>query len=202
MQLKTTISLITCAFALLPAAGAAAGDFDCSVVYDEFESLMNRQFLETPDRYVQTVPGRVSREQFESVTGAGFRLYPSREGMGIGIMVTNRNVHAKFLFHWSDEVSDGPGHVIIEELVKYGRVEDGYAPQRIGPFRLKPGMAIDIDGGDYVPMEGALLKEDQRVERESGDLLYEAGPDGSAIKSVNGAEVQFPLDTLCRRGSA
>lgn len=192
-----------CACALLAASTAAhAGSFDCSVIYDEFESLMNKQFLMQPDQFVGTLPGRISREQFEGVSDADFHLYPGREGMGIGILTTNKNIHAKFLFHWSQPMIDDTTHVIIDEVVKYGRVEDGYSPSRIGPFRLKPGMSIDIDSASYVPVDGDLIPdEEQEKKRASGDLKYETGPDGVVLESVNDAEVQFPLETMCRQDS-
>lgn len=97
---------------------------------------------------------------------------------------------------------DGGTHVIIDEIVKYGRVADGYAPRRLGPFRLKPGMALDVDSGSYVPMEGDLAAEDpDGRKRESGDLKYEANEGGPVLRSVNGAEVEFPLESMCRGGS-
>lgn len=177
-----------------------AGDFNCSVIYDEFESLMNKRFLVEPSDYVQTLPGRVAKQQFEGVAQAGFQLYPSREGMGVGVLNTNQNIHAKFLFHWSQPMVDGGTHVIIDEFVKYGRVDDGYAPQRLGPFRLKPGMALDVDSGSYVHRERDLAEDDSDSRaRQSGDLKYEVNDGGPVLRSVNGAEVEFPLETLCRR---
>lgn len=197
MQLLKFLIPVLFACAAL-SAPARAGSFNCAVVYDEFESLMNKQFLVQPDKFVATLPGRMSKQQFDGVSNADFHLYPGREGMGIGILTTNLNVHAKFLFHWSQPMSDGTVHVIIDEVVKYGRVQDGYAPSRIGPFRLKPGMSIDIDSGDYVPLPGEFSKpEEQENGAEAGDLRYEVGADGTLLESVNGAEVQFPLETLC-----
>lgn len=185
---------------LLPASGTSrANDFNCAVVYDEFESLMNKDFLVAPSELVQTLPGRVSQEQFEGVADAGFQLYPGREGLGIGVLNTNQNVHAKFLFHWSQPMVDGSRHVIIDEIVKYGRVADGYAPSRVGPFRLKRGMALDVDTGRYVPAEDGLGGEDPDAgPREAGDLKHEAVNGGAVLRSVNGAEVEFPLESMCR----
>lgn len=195
---------LLCALALLlVSARVYAGTFDCSVVYDEFESLMNKQFLINPDKYVQTLPGQISKQQFEGVSNAHFHLYPTRKGLGIGVLTTNLNTHAKFLFHFGQPMADGTVQVIIDQVVKYGRVEDGYAPQRIGPFRLNPGMSIDIDSGKYVPLPGELTNpEDQKNQKKNGDLLYDVGPDGSILKAVNGAAVEFPLDTLCRQDSS
>jgi len=204
MRPTTILARALCAFTLAAASTAVpAGSFNCDVVYDEFESLMNRRFLMQPDQFVRTLPGRISKQQFEGVSNADFHLYPGRDGMGIGILTTNQNIHAKFLFHWSQPMVDDTTHVIIDEVVKYGRVSDGYAPSRIGPFRLKPGMSIDIDTGDYVPVEGGLIEEEELArKRQTGDLMYEAGPDSAVLKSVNGAEVQFPLETMCQSSNA
>lgn len=188
---------------LLSIPAAHAGSFNCAVVYDEFESLMNKRFLTEPDRFVRTLPGRISKQQFDGVSNADFHLYPGREGMGIGVLLTNLNIHAKFLFHWSQPMADGTVHVILDEVVKYGRVADGYAPSRIGPFRLKPGMSIDLDSGNYTPMDSDLLKADSQENKpESADLQYEVGAEGIILKAVNGAQVQFPLETLCQQGTA
>lgn len=204
MRLTRTIISAWCTaiFSAAPGAVAAQG-FNCAVVYDEFESLMNKRFLTNPDQFVRTLPGSISRQQFEDASGAGFLLYPGRQGMGVGILTTNQNIHAKFLFHWSQTMTDGTAHVIIDEVVKYGRVADGYAPSRIGPFRLRPGASVDIDTGEYVESRGFAGQDDDRAEQlDSGDLLYEAGPDGAVLKAVNGAQVQFPLDTMCQPGSS
>lgn len=204
MRFRRILVRILCV-TLLSTAGAAAraGDMNCAVVYDEFESLMNKRFLTDPDQFVRTQPGSISREQFEGVANAGFLLYPARQGMGIGILTTNQNIRAKFLFHWSQPMVDETTHLIIDELVKYGRVADGYAPSRIGPFRLKPGTAIDIDNGVYIPVGAGLQGDDElAAKRETGDLLYETEGDGGVLRAVNGAAVAFPLETLCRPDSA
>lgn len=200
MRLTKYLALVVCGFALLPVPVPVwGGNFDCAVVYDEFESLMNKRFLRAPDRFVRTLPGRISKQQFEGVSNADFHLYPRRDGMGIGILTTNQNIHAKFLFHWSRPMADGTTHVIIDEAVKYGRVADGYAPNRIGPFRLKPGMAIDIDSGSYVPVRVNLLQNEATGNKvETGDLQYQFGAAGPVLESANDARVQFPLETLCR----
>jgi len=201
-RLITTLVLALGAFTLSAAADPArAGNFNCAVVYDEFESLMNRRFLVEPADFVATLPGRISKEQFEGNANAGFHLYPSRKGMGIGIVKTNQNTYAKFLFHWSQPMVDGSFHLIIDEVVRYGRVADGYAPRRSGPFRLKPGMAIDLDSGSYILEQGNLAMEDpDDTDLESGDLKYEAGIEGGerVLKSVNAAQVQFPEETMCQ----
>lgn len=204
MRITGVTTRLVCAFVLAAASTVAWSQaFNCSVVYDEFESLMNKRFLTQPDQFVRTLPGSVSQQQFEDVANAGFVLYPGRKGLGIGILTTSQNIHAKFLFHWSQPMVDGTTHVIIDEVVKYGRVADGYAPDRIGPFRLKPGTSIDIDTGEYVETGGLVNQEDDRARQLStGDLMYESGPEGSVLKAVNGAQVQFPLDTMCQPGSS
>lgn len=97
-------------------------------------------------------------------------------------------------------MTDGSVQVVIDEVVKYGRVSDGYAPTRIGPFRLKPGMSVDLDGGDYVPLPGDLATtQEKKNEPDTGDLQYDGNADGGVLKAVNGAAVAFPLETLCRQ---
>lgn len=202
---RTILHLLCACFAAALPGAPWAGSFNCAVVYDEFESLMNGQFLTDPDQFVSTLPGGISREQFEGVANANFHLYPDRDNMGIGILTTNQNTHAKFLFHWTEPLADGTTHVVIHELVTYGRVADGYAPTRTGPFRLKPGMTLDVDSGGYVPMDDTLLDSSEsgnEANAGSGDLLYEEGEGGTSLKSVNGAQVQFPLETLCQQGSS
>lgn len=203
MRFTGKLTRLLSAFMLAAGTGVAWGQaFNCAVVYDEFESLMNKRFLTQPDQFVRTLPGSISQQQFEDVANAGFVLYPARKGMGIGILTTSQNIHAKFLFHWSQPMVDGTTHVIIDELVKYGRVADGYAPNRIGPFRLRPGTSLDVDTGDYVETGDLVNQEADRAgQRLTGDLLYESGPESSVLKAVNGAQVQFPLDTLCQPGS-
>lgn len=204
MKLTKILALAACGVFFLPVSEPVhAGSFNCSVVYDEFESLMNKRFLQEPGEFVRTLPERISKQQFDGVSNANFQLYPGREGMGIGIVTTNQNIHAKFLFHWSQPMADGTAHVIIDEIVKYGRVADGYAASRIGPFRLKPGMTIDIDSGNYIPLEDDRLQDDtQEKRRTSGDLRYEVGAESAVLKAVNDARVQFPLETMCRQGNA
>lgn len=201
--LTARLVIVLVSVVVAPVSTVNAGSFNCAVVYDEFESLMNKRFLMEPDRFVRTLPGRISKQQFDGVSNADFHLHPGRQGMGIGILLTNLNIHAKFLFHWSQPMADGTVHVIIDEVVKYGRVADGYAPSRVGPFRLKPGMSLDLDSGNYAPMDNELLAADtQEHKRNSADLQYEVGDDGNVLKAVNGAQVQFPLETLCQQGTA
>jgi hypothetical protein len=64
-------------------------------------------------------------------------------------------------------------------------------------------MSIDLDSGNYTPMDSDLLKADSQENKpESADLQYEVGAEGVTLKAVNGAQVQFPLETLCQQGTA
>lgn len=201
MRFTKIFAAVICGICLAPLTVTQAGSFNCAVVYDEFESLMNKRFLQAPGEFVRTLPGRITKQQFDGVSNANFHLYSGREGTGIGVLKTNQNIYAKFLFHWSQPMADGTTHVILDEIVKYGRVADGYAPSRVGPFRLKPGMIIDIDSGNYIPTEADLIPDEEREKkRRSGDLQYEAGDQGTVLKAVNDAEVEFPLETMCQQG--
>ncbi len=48
-------------------AGAFAGTFDCSVIYDEFISLMNKNFIINPAAYTKVQAGRLSRNDYNNL---------------------------------------------------------------------------------------------------------------------------------------
>ncbi len=85
---------------------ALSGYFNCSVIYDEFESLMNKQFLMEPDRFVSTVNQRLSKTEFETLQKGQFLLYEERADMGIAVFRTDENLSGKLLFRWSDPLVD------------------------------------------------------------------------------------------------
>ncbi len=172
------------------AAPAKAGYFDCSVVYDEYENLMNKQFLMEPDRFVATIQERLTKEQFAKINTDRFLLYNGREGLGIAVIVTNRNTHGKMLFTWDKDTADeatAPAF-LIEDTVLFGRVKDGYGPRRLPRVHLNPGLAVDVDTGVI----------DDATEPTT-DVSYIAAEDGIYIQAVNGATLEFPTESLCHK---
>lgn len=183
------------------AAPAAAGYFNCAVIYDEFESLMNGQFLVEPDQFATTLHDRITRNQFENLQKGQFRLYTERSDAGIAVFRTNQNLHGKMLFRWQD-APDQTAHVIIVEAVVFARVADGYGPSVAGPLRVKPGTGVDLDTMSYVSMERDGQRDgDQSVPHTSAsaDLYYGLGADSGepTLAAANGALVYFPVETLC-----
>ncbi len=172
-----------------------AGYFDCSVVYDEFDSLMNNQFLLTPDRYVATASPTLTRSQYENLQKNQFKLHEERRGMGVMVFRTDRNVHGKALYRFATPESGASPDLLLEHVIVYGRAADGYAPRWLPPARVKPGGFVDLDTGDTVnPALGADL-ETQSVPHY--DFYYRAQGDESVIESVAPALLYFPIESLC-----
>jgi len=177
-----------------------AGYFNCSVIYDEFESLMNKQFLQEPDRFVSTVNQRLTRSEFEGLQKGQFTVYQHRAGMGIAVFRTNENLSGKLLFHWSEPLVDGQSHLIIENGVIFSSVRDGYGARRIGPFRVKPGYGLDLDTGQYDTHIGQTQSQTETI---MVDLTHSIDPDSGepAIEAANDALLHFPVETMCNQTS-
>lgn len=172
----------------LSSVNANAGYFDCSVVYDEFDQLMNKQFLIEPDRFVATIRDRLTREQFAKLNLNRFLLHADRKGFGIGIVKTNRNTYGRFLFEWAAPTETDPSlsAFLIEETILFGRVDNGYAPRRLPRIHLNAQFAVDMDNGSVLD-----------VSEPNADVVYLATDDGVYVEAINGAQLQFPTESLC-----
>ncbi|MFC1664280.1 hypothetical protein ACFL17_01445 [Pseudomonadota bacterium] len=162
-----------------------AGYFDCNVIYDEFDSLMNKQFLIDPGRYVQAQKGRMSRTEFFNRQQGRLHLSGDRKKYGVAIIRTNQNIRGKLLFNWNVQEINGIPPIMIQEGILYGRVYDGFAPQRLRPTLIKPTYFIDID-------TGAVTEETKEA-----DIAYKAEDGNYFLEAANGAELSFPVETLC-----
>ncbi len=179
---------------------AAAGYFNCSVIYDEYESLMANQFLVEPDRYIATVPQQMSRSDHEKLQKGIFQLHADRADRGIAVFHTNGNLHGKFLFKWTDPLPEQPPHLLIDYGVVYSRVADGDAPEFFVPLRLKPGAGVDLDVGRAMALDdGGPAVDDQA--RQQLDIIYRIDEQTGEpmIQAVNDASVHFPIESLCHR---
>ena len=188
--------LLTLSICWLPLP-AFSGYFNCSVIYDEFDHLMNKQFLVEPDRFVSTVNQRLSKSEFESLQKGRFLLYEESANMGIAVFRTDENLSGKLLFHWSDPLADGESHLVVEHAVLLSRVQDGLGPRTIGPFRIKPGYGLDLDTGRYDSRIGQT-KEDEK-DRVSVDIRHSIDPETGegVIEAANGALLYFPVESMC-----
>ena len=164
-----------------------AGEFDCRVIYDEFDSLMNKQFLINPSEYVNTVKGRLSRDDYFGKQKGLFLLNEERKDLGIAIIHTNNNTWGKLLYKW-EEPSDGDAPILIlKEVVLYRRVLDGTELRIFKNIIVKSSFTVDLDSGNLGT-------------RESSDLWFE-NVDGKEmyLKAINGASVDFPMESMCKK---
>ena len=129
-------------------APAYAGPFDCGVVYDEFDSFMNKNFLMQPDAYVRTLQGRISRSEYNSKQKGVLLLNASRKGFGVAIVHTNKNTRGKFLFTWSGRGDlRGSPLLILRDVTLFGRVQDGFGRRTYREIRVSSSQTVDLDTG-------------------------------------------------------
>ncbi len=170
-----------------PAQPVQAGPFDCGVVYDEFDSFMNKNFLVRPESYVKTLKGRISRAEALKQSGA-LLLGPGRKGMGVAIVKTNKNATGKFLFSWSGRGDfRGTPLMIVRDVTLYGRVKDGQGRRNTREIRVSAAQSVDLDSGRLSPGENA----DIRYRAVDANSIY--------LEAINGAKLLFPMETLCKR---
>ena len=166
---------------------AAAGPFDCAVVYDEFDSLMNKGFLVKPEAYAKVVKGKLSRADFNARQKGRLLLRPGREGYGVAIVRTNANSWGKFLFTWGGRGdARGTPLLILRDITLFANVEDGRGRRVIREVRISAGLSADLDRGRVDEGEAADIKF-HNVDRQT-----------VTIEAANGATVAFPMETLCR----
>ncbi|MDD9852078.1 MAG: hypothetical protein OXU94_10060 [Gammaproteobacteria bacterium] len=203
--MKKALLLVMVAAAAGLAADARGGYFDCTVVYDEFHSLMNKRFLREPDLYVPVAEERFTRNEFLAAQKGIFSFGPGRPPLGIAVVATNRNTRGKLLLDWEQPEADGVRPLVIAGAVLYGRVDDGYAPRRLAPIRIKPGFALDLDSGRQVEAvrDAAGLPGNAAGGLSAPDPAADVivGMDGANLylRAVNGARLWFPLESMCHR---
>ena len=175
--------------AMIPFAGTTptyAKYFDCSVVYDEYDQLMLGNFLVDPERYVDSLADSITRRQHVQYQLKQFKLRKGREQSGIGVFVTNQNLHGKMLYIWQDNAWEERTPLVIEEIITFGRVSNGYAPVRQRSVYLTPGSAVDLDSATAVEPED-----------ETADLVYEFEGGVYSLRRVEPARVFFPIESMC-----
>ncbi len=163
-----------------------AGNFDCSTIYDEFDSLMYKNFLINPSNYVRTVSDRMSRNQYNSEHKGKLLLSGDNKGWGVAIVHTNRNTWGKLLFTWGAPMSSGYPSLILKEITLFGRVLDGYAPRTTARINIPTSYTVDLDTGRV----GAGADSDIWYHNVDGNTMY--------IEAINGAEIHFPMESMCR----
>lgn len=184
-KFKLTLAAMTLVTGLT--TSVSAGPFDCSVSYDEFDSFMNRNFLIQPEGYVASVQNAITQAQARQ-QGAALMLGPGRKGMGVAIAKTNKNAHGKLLFSWEGRGDlRGTPLLILRDVTLFSKVETGAGRKRYREIRVSASQMIDLDTGRATQGEGA-------------DLRYQA-VDAKTIRleAINGAQLTFPMETLCKQ---
>ncbi|MDH3637035.1 MAG: hypothetical protein OES09_01040 [Gammaproteobacteria bacterium] len=173
-----------------------SGYFDCSVVYDEFDSLMNNQFLIEPGRYVATASQRLTHAQYEELQRDRFKLHEERSGLGVLVFRTGMNVHGKALFRFAPPIDGGTPDLLVEHTIVFARVADGYAPRWLAPLRVKAGGYVDLDSGDT---DNRAPLNSTSAEAARFDLVYHSDPGSGEliIEAVPPAALFFPIESLC-----
>ena len=133
---------------ILSAAEAQYRAVDCSIIYDEYDSLMAAGFLQSPADYVEGYEGWLSQPAFDTLQRGGFLLHPERGESGVIVFRTNHNRHGKLLYHWTDPMVNGRRYLMISETAWYTRVADGAGLELFGRLRANSGRGIDLDTHD------------------------------------------------------
>lgn len=172
---------------LLFAQPAVSGTFDCSVVYDEYDSFMNKNYLIKPDAYVRTLQGKISQAETGNQANA-LLLSPHRLGMGAAVVQTNKNAYGKFLFSWSGRGDlRGTPLLILRDVTTFKNVQDGNGRRAYREIRVSASQMVDLDTGRATQGEGA-------------DIRYNASdPKQIVLEAINGAKISFPMETACRQ---
>jgi hypothetical protein len=153
---------------------------DCNLVYDEYDSLMNKHFLLSPGWYTSVKENRISRAEYNGQQKGKFLLKAENAGYGVAVVHTNNNTWGKLLYTWSA----GGAELIIKEATLYGRVMDGHAPRTLRNIRIPSSWTYDLDTGT-LGGSGA----DIWFNNVDGNLMY--------LSEYNGANLTFPMNTLC-----
>ena len=163
-----------------------ANYFDCSVIIDEFDQLMTSNFLIEPDRYVTIIEQSVTRDQFLQIPNDEFKLRAERENSGIGVVKTNQNTRGKMLFSWQDSSWETKTPFVINELITYGRAQDGHAPIRSNSIYLSHGFAVDLD-------TAAVVEPDNKT----ADLIYVFENGEYSIRAIEPAQLLVLVESMC-----
>jgi len=162
-----------------------AGTFDCSTIYDEFDNLMAKNFLISPQNYVSVQTGKISRADYNGKQKGIFLQKPENAGWGIAIVHTNKNTWGKFMYTWGAPQKNGYPSLIIRNLTLFGRVMDGYAPRSTPLINIPTSYQVDLDTAK-ITTAGA----DIWYHNVDGNTMY--------LEAVNGAELSFPMQSMCK----
>lgn len=158
---------------------------NCDLVYDEFESLMNKEFLLHPEKFVPVKSKKLSRQDYNKLQKNKFLLSRLNKGLGIAVVHTNKNTWGKLLYFWGKPYQNGQPTLIIKKLVLFGRVKDGHKPRVMRNLIIKSSYSLDLDTG--------------KSDRKNADIwFHNVNGKEMYIEAINGATLKFPTRSLCK----
>ena len=175
------VSLYGCLFWALTNVAVAQ---NCDLVYDEYDSLMNKQFLLRPEKFVKVQNNRLSPQDLSKLQKNKFLLSNQHKGLGIAIVQTNKNKYGKLLFSWR-RTKDRGLLLVIKEATLFGRVNDGARPKNLKNINIKSSYTLDLDTG-----KTGGSNADIWFHNVNGKEMY--------IEAINGAKIKFPISSLCK----
>jgi len=181
-----TIALLQFIFIISTAKAQAK---NCDLIYDEFDHLMNKQFLLNPAQYVTSKLVKLSRHEYNTKQKGTFLLSAHRKGLGIAIVHTNSNTRGKLLFTWGKPYKNGQPSLIIKELVLYGRVIDRFKPRVKRNITIASSFTLDLDSDNINNGAKVGKKADIWFHNIDGKTMY--------IEAINGAKLVFPMSSIC-----
>ena len=164
----------------------SVGAVDCGLVDDEFDSLMNRTFLISPEKFSEGYSQKISRKNYNARQKGKFRLWLHRKRLGVGIVKTNRGHYGKFLYTWGESSSGSANpDLLISELTLFSNLEKNNRPRRYRNINIPSSYALDIDTG--------------KIEKGKSSDIWFHNVDGvnMSIEAKNGAKLFFPTTSLC-----
>lgn len=153
---------------------------DCNIIYDEYESLMNKYFLIFPGWYTTVKENRISRDEYNGQQKPRLLLKTANKGHGVAIVHTNNNTWGKLLYTWSSSGKE----LIIKEAIMYGRVMDGGNPRTLRNIRIPSSWSYDLDTGTFNGPDADIW-----FHNVDGKTMY--------MEERNGADLSFPMESLC-----
>lgn len=269
ITLKSALLQIIFVVSSIISTQAIARDFDCSVIYDEYDSLMHKEYLKSPEIYVDVAENEFSDVDFLGKQKGKLTLHPDHNNLGVAIFRTDQQLYGKMLINWmpsadvlsateeqpvntntekpdtdkeeqatgdtaateaesqdslnapsDDQLLEGATvevidanspYLLIQEIILYHRVSDGFAPVRYGPIVIKPGAGFDLDQFDEdnvvintsvdPSLSAAHLKslDADDVNTTVGlDILVSLENGKLTLKSNEPARIKFPISSMCK----
>ena len=183
--------------------------FDCSVIYDEYDSLMYNQYLKSPESYVDGLITLLNQTMYTEHQSGKLKLKDENSGKVIAIFKTNQNLYGKMIFSFTKHASreqikdenqnpDALNTLTIDNITIFQSVNSGYAPTEFGPITLRKDYSFDIDGFGFFSMVETNPEKNDNEQKRSDFSIVDIN-DEIGIQAINDAKLFFPTQSLCAK---